>query len=186
MTNSNPFSERLREPLNETTRKSRRNLLAASVIGVVIAKVGLVPSKISAFGIDFTAANQQSLILLLVFAIAYFGVTFVVYLYSELIAWQLVFRSEELKQLKEESQRKRSEINSDEELYLHDRARFTYIQARPAFFIRIFIELVIPVTFAVYTAVALLNTEPPAHETASKELNPNTENTTLFKNENQE
>lgn len=82
MSNSNPFSDRLRGPLNETTRKARRNLLAAAVVGVVIAKVGLVSTKISAFGVDFTSANQESLLLLLACAIVCFGVTFVVYLYS--------------------------------------------------------------------------------------------------------
>jgi len=168
MSTSNPFSDRLREPLNETTRRARRNLLAASVIGVIIAKVGLVPSKISAFGIDFTEANQQSLISLLALVIAYFGVTFVVYLYSELIAWQLVFRSEELKRLKEESERKRSDLSSDAELYFHDKARFTYFQARPTFFLRIFVELIVPVVFAIYAAIVLLNTELPDQVTANR------------------
>lgn len=162
MSNSNPFSDRLREPLNETTRKARRNLLAAAVVGVVIAKVGLVPTKISAFGVDFTSANQKSLLLLLACAIGYFGVTFVVYLYSELIAWQLVFRSKELEQLKEEAEREVRGRDSDMERFFRERTRITYFQARPAFFVRIFVELVIPIIFAIYSAVALLNTEPSA------------------------
>lgn len=173
MSNSNPFSDRLREPLNETTRKSRRNLLAAAVVGVVIAKVGLVPTKISAFGVDFTSANQESLLLLLACAIGYFGVTFVVYLYSELIAWQLVFRSKELEQLKEEAEREVRSRDSDIERFFHKRTRKTYFQARPAFFVRIFVELVIPIVFAIYSAVALLNTESSASvEPANKSMQP--------------
>ncbi|MBC5831559.1 hypothetical protein [Vibrio metschnikovii] len=160
MSSSNPFSDRLREPLNETTRKARRNLLAAAVVGVVIAKVGLVPTKISAFGVDFTSANQESLLLLLACAIGYFSITFVVYLYSELIAWQLVFRSKEMEQLKEEANRNIRERDSDMEMYFHDRTRRTYFQAKPAFFLRIFVELVVPLVFAGYSALALLNTEP--------------------------
>lgn len=160
MSNSNPFSDRLREPLNETTRKARRNLLASAVVGVVIAKVGLVPTKISAFGVDFTSANQESLLLLLACAIAYFAITFVVYLYSELIAWQLVFRSKEIEQLKEEANREARGRYSDMDMYFHERTRRTYFQAKPAFFIRIFIELFIPIAFAAYSAVTLLNTEP--------------------------
>lgn len=174
MGTSNPFSDRLREPFNETTRKTRRNLLAASVLGVVIAKVGLIPSKISAFGIDFTAANQQSLVLLLAFAIAYFGLAFIVYLYSELVAWQIVFRSQELEQLKEESHRRRDSL-PDEEKWFHDRARFTYIQARPTFFIRIFVELVVPVGFAIYAAISLVTTEPPTQDSANQPVQPTAE-----------
>ncbi|MBM9606244.1 hypothetical protein [Desulfopila inferna] len=98
MPESNPFSERLREPLNETTRRTRRNLLAAAVIGIVITKVGLVPSKISAFGIKFTQANQKSLLVLLSLIIIYFLIIFIVYVSSELVAWQIAFRSKELVQ----------------------------------------------------------------------------------------
>lgn len=172
MSTTNPFSDRLREPLNETTRKTRRNLLAASVIGVVISKVGLVPAKISAFGIEFTSANQESLILLLAFSIAYFGITFVVYLYSELIAWQLVFRSKELENLKEEAKRDASGLRDDRERFYNEKARHTYFQARPTFFIRIFVELAIPIIFAIYSGIALLETKPaPVSEPVNKALN---------------
>jgi hypothetical protein len=40
------------DPLNEITRKERRNSLIASTLGVLVAKASLVPSKFSALGIE--------------------------------------------------------------------------------------------------------------------------------------
>ncbi|MDO6446255.1 hypothetical protein Q4493_10775 [Colwellia sp. 1_MG-2023] len=50
--------------------------MAASVIGVVLTKVGLVPTKISAFGVEFSSSNQNALMLLLASAIGYFQLAF--------------------------------------------------------------------------------------------------------------
>tara|TARA_B100000780_G_C21014483_1_gene406360 strand:+ start:304 stop:522 length:219 start_codon:yes stop_codon:yes gene_type:complete len=72
MSEPNFIIERLREPFNETTRKTRRNLLVSSLIGVAISKIGLVPEKISAFGIDFSKSNQSALLTLLIFIVSYF------------------------------------------------------------------------------------------------------------------
>lgn len=132
--------------------------MASSLIGVLIAEVGLVPEKISAIGIEFTAANQQALITLLVAAIAYFTVSFLVYVYSELTAWQVVVASKELEELKEA-------INSNEVVAFGtvdtDRfkghLKFLHFKTRPTFFIRLAIELAIPLAFSVYSSHALLS-----------------------------
>lgn len=92
----NHFTDRFREPLNETTRKARRNLLAVSVLVIVTAKVGLVPTKISAFGVEFSSSNLEALMTLLALAIAYFIVTFVVYIILELQVWQQLITSKQL------------------------------------------------------------------------------------------
>ena len=165
MSDTNHFSERLREPLNETTRKVRRNLMAASVIGVVITKVGLVPSKISAFGVDFSSSNQQALMTLLAAAIIYFIINFLVYVYSELTAWQIVFASKQIEVLKEEAERKRISLtgrNSDEEF--QDHIRHLYYRSKPTFIFRLTVELAIPIVFAVYSCYSLLNFDVPIKE----------------------
>lgn len=172
MPTSNSFSDRLREPLNETSRKVRRNLLAASVIGVFIAKVGLIPSKFSVLGIEFSEANQEALLTLLIFVIAYFVITFLVYVSSELVAWQMIFRSEEMERLQNQARRREGSIDSEHEKYLWEKARYTYFQAKPAFFLRLLVEVAIPVVFAVYSAVALYNLEPPKAEEANQSIQP--------------
>ena len=171
MSETNHFSERLREPLNETTRKVRRNLMASSVIGVVITKVGLVPSKISAFGVDFTSSNQQALMVLLASAIAYFAISFLVYVYSELTAWQMVFASKQIEEMKQASE-KNSEyatgfLKSDEFQW---QVQKIYFKSKPTFYLRLVIELAIPLLFAGYSCYALLNTDISVAEKATSSL----------------
>jgi len=172
MPTSNSFSDRLREPLNETSRKVRRNLLAASVVGVFIAKVGLIPSKFAVLGIEFSEANQDALLTLLIFVIAYFAFTFLVYVSSELVAWQMIFRSEEMERLQKQAGRSRHSIDSEHERYLWEKARYTYFQARPAFFVRLFVEVVVPIVFAVYSSLALYNLEPPKAAESNQSIQP--------------
>lgn len=172
MSTSKLFSDSLRDPLNETTRKTRRNLLAASLAGLVIAKVGLIPTKISAFGIEFSADNQQSLVMLLALVIAYFAAAFFVYSYSEFTAWQLAFRSQELQQLEEGLQRTKNILQTDEEIWFHKQAERTYYQARPTFIVRIFVEFVVPVCFAGYVVVSLITTELPTQDALNNKTQP--------------
>ena len=183
MSENNLFSERLREPLNETTRKVRRNLMAASVIGVVLTKVGLIPSKISAFGVEFTSSNQHALMILLSVAIAYFAVSLVVYVYSELTAWQIVFSSKELEELKaagKTSSRLMGRLPDEADKFREYISKI-HSKSKPTFYIRLFIELAIPLIFAVYSFNSLINnelnevtTQPNKQSIASE---PNTTNT---------
>ena len=161
MSESNHFSERLREPLNETTRKVRRNLMAASVVGVVLTKVGLIPTKVSAFGVEFSSSNQNALMFLLASAIGYFALSFVVYVYSELTAWQLVFTSKEMEEMKLEATHRNRELiegRSEEDMFRHH-VRNLYFRTKPTFYIRLFVELMIPIIFASYSAYSLLSTD---------------------------
>jgi membrane-anchored glycerophosphoryl diester phosphodiesterase (GDPDase) len=147
MADTDHFSERLREPLNETTRKVRRNLLASALLGIVITRVGLVPEKFSAFGVEFTSANQQALITLLIAVVLYFSVSFLVYVYSELTAWQIVFTSKELEALKEASKSEASlrrvsrghisfidTSTEAEDVKFREHVRFLYQRSRPTFY----------------------------------------------------
>ena len=83
------LSQKLREPLSETTRKARKNLLALSVIGIAINRGGLIPKEISSLGIIFEQHNQDSLILLLAVIISYHLSAFIIYSFSESQAWKL-------------------------------------------------------------------------------------------------
>ena len=170
MIESNHFSDRLREPLNETTRKVRRNLMAVSVIGVVLTKVGLVPSKISAFGVEFSSSNQKALMTLLAVAIIYFAVSFIVYVYSELTAWKIVIASKEIEEIKEESKSTSHKLYGyDEDDKFRDHIRKVYSLSKPTFYTRLAIELVAPLIFAVYSFLSLVNVEIPRNKTAVQE-----------------
>lgn len=79
--------ELLKDILREETRKERRNLLAASAVGIVIVKAGLIPTKISALGIDFSQTDQRTLLWVLLGVTAYFLAMFVVYALSDILAF---------------------------------------------------------------------------------------------------
>jgi len=84
MANSKPSEIRLRDPLSEVTRKERRAVLGASAIGVVIVKSGLIPSRVSALGIEFNQTDQRALLVALGAVVTYFLIAFVVYGVSDL------------------------------------------------------------------------------------------------------
>ena len=83
----------LKDPLTGTTRRMRSSLLGSCVLGVVMAKTGLVPSKIADLGIEFTTDHRASLILIILVAVIYFMVAFLVYALSDFSRWQLGVRS---------------------------------------------------------------------------------------------
>lgn len=171
MSETNHFSERLREPLNETTRKVRRNLMAASVIGIVLTKVGLVPEKISAFGVEFTSSNQQALMTLLAVAIIYFAISFLVYVYSELTAWKIVIASKEIQDLKEASKSTARLLHGyDEDDKFRDHIRSVYIRSKPMFYTRLAVELGAPLIFAAYSCVSLINAEIPGSNKSAESV----------------
>lgn len=79
----------LRDPLSAVSRKERRNLLVISAIGLIMVNGGLLPSKISALGIEFSQADKYSLLKILSWIIAYFLFAFILYAISDLLTWRL-------------------------------------------------------------------------------------------------
>ena len=79
----------LTPPLRDRTREERKNLLLASAIGLVIARAGLVPSKISFLGVEFTNAQANSLLRIAAAAVGYFIVAFMIYALSDWLIWRM-------------------------------------------------------------------------------------------------
>jgi hypothetical protein len=52
------YEEKLRAVESEETRKFRRNVLIASLIGIGMSVTGAVPKKIEALDIEFDANNR--------------------------------------------------------------------------------------------------------------------------------
>lgn len=81
------FSTILKDPLSDVTRKERIYLLATSTLGIAIVTTGLVPSRISALGIQFEETNQRTLLLMIGIVVAYFLVAFIIYAVADFFAW---------------------------------------------------------------------------------------------------
>jgi hypothetical protein len=79
----------LGDTLSETTRKERKALLGVSLAAMVIAKTGLIPSKIENLGIEFSSQDRATLLYLIVVAVVYFLTAFVIYAWSDFVRWRL-------------------------------------------------------------------------------------------------
>ena len=92
------------DPLSEMTRKERRYLLVTSLISMAITWGGIIPEKISAFGIQLSSIEQRRLLLLICGIIVYFLAGFLIYGIPEYLqsqAKEQVFRGRLGRLLKE-------------------------------------------------------------------------------------
>jgi hypothetical protein len=169
MSTASPAEIRLRDPLSETTRAERRNLLAISAIGIIIVKTGLVPSKISALGIDFSFTDQLLLFRALSAITGYFLVAFVVYAASDLAAWTHAIvsatrermRAQQLEEL--ESDMRQRDIRRAVEHELASRMGRAYSIFRFSVMsrIRALFDFLVPVVIGLWSVLATLTAHPP-------------------------
>ena len=82
------------DPLSEVTRKERTSLLGLSMLGLALVAVPLVPERFGAFGIEFSRLNQRNFLSLYALLLAYYLVAFLVYAFTDLVAWR---RSEHIR-----------------------------------------------------------------------------------------
>jgi len=79
----------LSDPLSEVARKERRFLLGTSLVGITLAKTGLIPTRISALGVECTNADRNGLLWVLACVILYALLAFLLYAVSDFMAWQV-------------------------------------------------------------------------------------------------
>lgn len=96
--------ERLRtsEILGKVTRAERRVLLGVAMLAVAVAHTGLIPSRISALGIEFARADQRAILVILSVVVTYFTVTFMIYAATDFLAWRGAHDDALLMHLREE------------------------------------------------------------------------------------
>ncbi|MBB1336211.1 hypothetical protein [Pseudoalteromonas sp. SR44-2] len=148
------IQEKLKEPLNESTRLSRKYLMLSSFVGVLVGNVGLIPDKITAFGISFTSSNQAALITLLCAVVIYFLVNFLTFIYSERITYKFSEISEII-----ESEKKRSEEGLLSHIFMQDievKVDRAVLKVKSVIRIRMLIEVFIPVVFSMYALFSLM------------------------------
>ncbi len=121
------------ETLSENTRKIRRSLLAASLIGYSISKIDVRISKVTVFGTEFKIGDFQAIPFVLGL------ITFIFYALSE---YAHFIRE----RYREELNRKRNSGDMD-------------YQMGPSFFVnylmifRSFVELIVPIAIGIYACI---------------------------------
>lgn len=156
----------LRDPLSEVTRKERKFLLGACAISITIVKTGLVPTKISALGVDFTHADQKSLLIILAVIVVYFLAAFLVYAISDFIAWRVAFHGavrEKIKarveeQIKPGAEQQAEMIQREMNNYTGRSIAWASI-SKPVSLIRVVLDFFVPLLIGVITIALLLLTD---------------------------
>jgi len=153
------------DPLSEITRRERRALLGLSVVAVAMAKVPVVPEKISALGIEFTLKNQQTFLSIYALVLAYFLAAFLVYALTDYISWRrarVILHQQYSRQtiasnlaLGDEGG-KELRARLEEERELTYRAFASYHVASRAARLRATFEFAVPVVFSSYAIFSLL------------------------------
>jgi hypothetical protein len=152
-----PVAVLLRDPLSKETRAERRTLLAASAIGIIIVKTGLVPSRISALGIEFNQTDQHSLLLATAAVILYFFAAFLIYAGSDLLLWRLTFH-ESVTQLMANTRRamdtglRTDEVRAYETLKTYS----MHLTSGPVSILRGMFEFALPIIIGLYAMVLLI------------------------------
>lgn len=137
------------QSLGPNTMSARRNLLIVSTIGLIISRTGLVPTKISALGIEFSSKDLSSLQMILIAVVGYFFLTFVIYSTSDLLIWRIqrYFRIREI--------RENREFGEDDAPV----PRSFFMMSSYVTLLRMFTDWMIPVTIAMLAIVSLITAD---------------------------
>ena len=110
------FTTLLDDPLRDVTRKERRYLLVSATLGVFVSRAGILPTKITSLGVDFSTGDTVMLLKTLFGIITYFIVAFTIYGLSDILTWR--FRcSSALRELRHLAQATKSPLSDGEIVY---------------------------------------------------------------------
>jgi len=145
-------------------------------VGIIIKFTGLIPNRITTFGIRFQDPDQQSLLRMLAVIIAYFLAAFIIYAASDFLTWRRLFRTRTTEAKMEATRRKREvlmqskELNDlspeqqagikklDEQIEKLEGADESALISltRPVSLIRAVFEFLLPIAVAIYAFVLLV------------------------------
>ncbi|HEX8693240.1 MAG TPA: hypothetical protein VF746_12510 [Longimicrobium sp.] len=84
----------LYSPLGEEVRKERRALLVASIIAIAIGASGIVPTRITTLGIEFSSGDRIILLRIVALVILYLTFAFVLHAVLDGLDWHARYRAE--------------------------------------------------------------------------------------------
>jgi len=159
--------ESIKDPLSEITRKERKFLLGISLLGFAVSHAGIVPSKILALGVDFSAEDRQALMRVLILIVVYFIAAFITYASSDFISWRIRFYKAFRVYLKAPIPDNAevdqvvlsglSKMRNGVYKFKNPSSRFSGRFAVFVVFARCFVEFLLPVVFSSYVVYLLAN-----------------------------
>lgn len=76
------------DPLSEVTRRERRSLLGVSALSIAMSITHLIPTKISALGVEFPPTEQGLFLLVVAGVVIFYLLAFIVYAWADYINWK--------------------------------------------------------------------------------------------------
>jgi hypothetical protein len=89
-----PRDPTLFSPLSDDVRKERRALLIASIIAIAIGASGIVPTRITTLGIEFSSGDRIVLLRIVAVIIVYLLGAFVLHAVLDGLDWHARYRAE--------------------------------------------------------------------------------------------
>lgn len=148
----------LGDPLSDVSRRERRNLLASSTIAVLTAHAGLIPTRISALGVELTSPGQSAFLVLFAAVVIYFLTAFVVYGFSDFLLWRHKYHDYlEKAEITTRNWTQDDQMNYDELRQHVPSIAWLYRISKPAAHVRIVFEFPFPILVGLYAIYALLS-----------------------------
>lgn len=158
----------LHDPLSPETRKERRMLLTTSILAAILVKAGLVPTKISALGVDFSSTDQKILLQIVAVIASYFLLGFIIYASADFLAWHRA-RHAQLEEKIRRIARSRDSLEAmyvqgEEEMLMDALAKYKdlFKLTGAVSIIRAIFEFILPIFVGVYAIGLLLLHKLPA------------------------
>ncbi|MFD4120770.1 hypothetical protein ACFWQD_05610 [Alcaligenes faecalis] len=150
-------SDYLVDPLSPLSRAERRNLLLASFIGFLISTAGLIPTKLSAFGIELSAPQQSAFTFAAALVIGYFLLAFLAYSVPDLLVWRKKYQDYlEGVEAAGRNWTQEDQWHHDDLLGSLPNIKWLYQSSPVVAYLRLVFDYALPVVFAGYSIYLLL------------------------------
>jgi hypothetical protein len=149
--------------LSELSRRERKYLLMTSAIGVFVSWAGVVPTKISALGIELNSSEQKAFLLMLACIVTYFLLAFVIYGFKDFIEWRITYHSHRRNQTRKhliaihefEEQDHPDGLEQEVDKRLKH-IRWPHRAKRPVIWLNIFFEFAFPILVSLFSIASLV------------------------------
>jgi hypothetical protein len=170
-----PREVSIRDPLSSLARKERRYLLICGLLAIAVARAGLLPTKITALGIEFSPGDQLVLVRLLLAVMVYFLISFLVCGGADVSAWSALWEKgvREFRKDYKRWEQQQKESGRDDDAIKEEEARLTHMLPRyHVIIMRSTFEFVLPIFFAIVALVVLFRAPAPTPQVTGNVANP--------------
>jgi len=123
-------------------------------VGIVIAKANIVPTKISALGVEFSQTNQAAMLKVIAAVVLYFLLAFLLYCVCDLIRLRISYRRTFVEQVEEARRGRREEGQGGIVVGQHPGWPYFVISLIRA----VLFDFALPIATGVYAVAVLLKT----------------------------